>query len=52
MLKNTFFQLNHKLNNYITNKKKNELKNAVFDVFIEADIPYRYKQKLFNKIEY
>ncbi|MBQ7551912.1 MAG: hypothetical protein IJT15_00470 [Rickettsiales bacterium] len=52
MLKNTFFQLNHKLNNYITNKKKNELKNAVFDVFIEADVPYRYTQKLVNKIEY
>ena len=52
MLKNTFFQLNNKLNYYIKNKHTDELKNAIFDVFIEADVPYDYTQRLVNKIEY
>ena len=52
MLKNTFFQLNNRLNYYITNKHSDELRNAIFDVFIEADVPYDYIRKLVNSIEY
>lgn len=52
MLKNKLFQLNNKLNHYIKNKYTNELENAIFDVFIEADVPYQYTQRLVNKIEH
>ena len=46
MLKNTFFQLNHKLNNYITNKKKNELKNSYLSNRKEY---YESKDKITNE---
>ena len=51
MLKNKFFQLSNSLNYYIKNKQIDELKNAIFDVFVKNDIPYGYAKKLVDKIE-
>ena len=51
MFKKTFTKFNNKLTNYIEKKQTDELKRAVFDVFIENDIPYSYTKKMVDKIE-
>ena len=49
MFENTLFKLN-KLFSNIEKKDIDELRNAVFDIFIEADVPYNYTTKIVDKI--
>ena len=50
MFENTFFKLNNLFSNIFDKKAINEFQNAIFDIFLEADVPYNYTKKLVDKI--